>query len=118
MQGEPNQILQELAQLAHVDVMYEKLEPLRRGAHGFTDRQLEIFASISQTLACECLRHFAGLIRQPDAFEWLSDGCTVRSSLDEQLRRYLDDIASRAQLMLEDTIESAIRAETLHLPTG
>ncbi|CAJ0706225.1 MerR family transcriptional regulator [Ralstonia sp. 22111] len=116
--GELDQVLQELAQLVRVDAVYGKLEPLRRNARRFTDRQLEIFANASQTLACECPRHLVGLIRQLDAFERFSDGCAVRSSLDEQLHRYLGDVANRARLMLEDAMEFAIRAESLHPPAG
>ncbi|MWO20042.1 hypothetical protein, partial [Escherichia coli] len=59
-QGELDQVLQELAQLVRVDAVYGKLEPLRRNARRFTDRQLEIFANASQTLACECPRHLVG----------------------------------------------------------
>lgn len=115
---ELDQVLQELSQLVYVDAVYGKLEPLRRNARRFTDRQLDIFANASQTIACECPRHLVDLIRQLDAFERFSDGCAVRSSLDEQLHRHLGDVANRARLMLEDAMEFAIRAETLHPPPG
>jgi len=117
-QGELDQVLQELAQLVRVDAVYGKLEPLRRNARRFSDRQLEIFANASQTIACECPRHLVGLIRQLDAFERFSDGCAVRSALDEQLHRHLGDVANRARLMLEDAMEFAIRAETLNPPAS
>lgn len=116
--GELDQVLQELTQLVRVDAVYGKLEPLRRNARRFTDRQLEIFANASQTIACECPRHLVGLIRQLDAFERFSDSCAVRSTLDEQLHRHLGDVANRARLMLEDAMEFAIRAETLHPPAS
>lgn len=116
--SELDQILDELSQLVRVDAVYGKLQPLRRNARRFTDRQLEIFANASQTIACECPRHLVGLIRQLDAFERFSDGCAVRSALDEQLHRHLGDVANRARLMLEDAMEFAIRAETLHPPVG
>ena len=116
--SELDQILQELSQLVRVDAVYAKLQPLRRNARRFTDRQLEIFANASQTIACECPRHLVALIRQLDAFERFSDGCAVRSSLDEQLHRHLGDVANRARLMLEDAMEFAIRAETMHPPAS
>ena len=116
--GELDQVLHELTQLVRVDAVYGKLEPLRRNARRFTDRQLEIFANASQTIACECPRHLVDLIRQLDAFERFSDGCAVRSTLDEQLHRHLGDVANRARLMLEDAMEFAIRAETLHPPAS
>ncbi|WP_316903159.1 MerR family transcriptional regulator [Ralstonia mannitolilytica] len=115
-QAELDQILNELTQLVRVDVVYGKLEPLRRNARRFTDRQLDIFANASQTIACECPRHLVDLIRQLDAFERFSDGCAVRSTLDEQLHRHLGDVANRARLMLEDAMEFAIRAESMHPP--
>lgn len=116
--SELDQVLHELTQLVRVDAVYGKLEPLRRSARRFTDRQLEIFANASQTIACECPRHLVDLIRQLDAFERFSDGCAVRSTLDEQLHRHLGDVANRARLMLEDAMEFAIRAETLHPPAS
>lgn len=116
--SELDQVLHELTQLVRVDAVYGKLEPLRRNARRFTDRQLEIFANASQTIACECPRHLVDLIRQLDAFERFSDGCAVRSTLDEQLHRHLGDVANRARLMLEDAMEFAIRAETLHPPAS
>ncbi|WP_316657796.1 MerR family transcriptional regulator [Ralstonia condita] len=116
--SELDQVLEELSQLVRVDAVYGKLQPLRRNARRFTDRQLEIFANASQTIACECPRHLVDLIRQLDAFERFSDGCAVRSALDEQLHRHLGDVANRARLMLEDAMEYAIRAETMHPPAG
>ncbi|AET92589.1 putative transcriptional regulator, MerR family [Burkholderia sp. YI23] len=116
--SELDQILQELAQLVRVDAVYGKLQPLRRNARRFTDRQLEIFANASQTIACECPRHLVALIRQLDAFEHFSDGCVVRSSLDEQLHRHLGDVANRARLLLEDAMEFAIRSETMNPPAS
>lgn len=116
--SELDQVLHELTQLVRVDAVYGKLEPLRRNARRFSDRQLEIFANASQTIACECPRHLVDLIRQLDAFERFSDSCAVRSTLDEQLHRHLGDVANRARLMLEDAMEFAIRAETLHPPAS
>ena len=114
--GELDQVLQELVRLVRVDAMYGQLLPLQRNARRFTDRQLDLFANASQTIACECPRHLVDLIRQLDAFERFSDACAVRSPADEQLHRHLGDVTNRARLMLEDAMEYAIRVETLHPP--
>ncbi|REG51916.1 MerR-like DNA binding protein [Paraburkholderia sp. BL6669N2] len=77
----------------------------------YDDRELEVIASRSSTIACECPRHLAELVMKLSAFERYSDACTSRSAQDAALHRYLGDVSNRACAMVEAALERVAREE-------
>jgi MerR family transcriptional regulator, light-induced transcriptional regulator len=77
----------------------------------YDDRELEVIAGRSSTIACECPRHLAELVMKLSAFERYSDACTSRSAQDAALHRYLGDVSNRACAMVEAALERVAREE-------
>lgn len=82
-----------------------------RARRRYDDRELEVIASRSSAIACECPRHLAELVMKLSAFERYSDVCTSRSAQDAALHRYLGDVSNRACAMVEAALERVVREE-------
>lgn len=77
----------------------------------YSDEALAAIAGMSSTIACECPRHLADLVRQLSSFEQYSDDCMSRTPADAALHRYLAEVANRARAMFELALERVAREE-------
>ncbi|WP_181969766.1 MerR family transcriptional regulator [Paraburkholderia sp. DHOC27] len=108
---EKNQALQVLHDLSPQQQPRDALETYARTPRRYSDETLAAIAGRSSTIACECPRHLADLVRQLSAFEQYSDDCQSRSPADAALHRYLAEIANRARAMFELALERVAREE-------
>ena len=82
----------------------------------FDDEVLVQLAAASGTVACECPRHIAELVRQLGDFETYSSECTHRSPRDAELHGHLARVAGTARSMFEQALLRVAREEGLALP--
>lgn len=108
---EKNQVLQILHDLSPQQQPRDAMEIYARTPRRYSDETLTAIAGRSSTIACECPRHLADLIRQLSAFEQYSDQCESRSPADAALHRYLADVSNRARAMFELALERVAREE-------
>ena len=81
------------------------------------DAALVTLAGLSTTMACECPRHIAGLLRQLMHFEAYSRECTHSSPDDAALHAHLAEVSTRCRLAFEEALARVIAHEGL-LPGG
>jgi len=81
------------------------------------DAALVTLAGLSTTMACECPRHIAGLLRQLMHFEAYSRECTHSSPDDAALHAHLAEVSTRCRLTFEEALARVIAHEGL-LPGG
>lgn len=89
-------------------------QPPRR----FDDDALAQLAAASSTVACECPRHVAELVKLLGDFETYSAECIQRSPEDAALHSHLQRVAGSARAMFEDALLRVAEAESLPLPVG
>lgn len=77
------------------------------------DATLEVLASLSTTVACECPRHLAELLIQLGQFEAYSAQCASRDAEDAALHRDLQRVSGQARLLLEEALARVAQAEGL-----
>jgi DNA-binding transcriptional MerR regulator len=82
----------------------------------FDDEALVQLAAASGTVACECPRHLAEIVRQLSDFETYSAECTRRGAADAGLHRDLERVAGTARAMFEQALLRVAQAEGLALP--
>ena len=82
----------------------------------FDESALTHFVELSTSVACECPSHLAGLLLQISYFEKYSGECANRSSADEKLHAYLQQVAGSARMLFEKALEQVAIAECLPLP--
>jgi hypothetical protein len=82
----------------------------------FDDEALVRLAAASGTVACECPRHLAELVRQLSDFETYSAECTNRSAADAELHGHLERVAGTSRAMFEQALLRVAQAEGLDLP--
>lgn len=82
----------------------------------FDDDTLERLAAASGTMACECPRHVAELVRMLAHFEIYSAECVNRGPDDAALHSHLHRVAGTARAMFEDALARVAEAESLPLP--
>jgi MerR family transcriptional regulator, light-induced transcriptional regulator len=106
-----SQALQVLHDLSPHQQPRDSAEVYARTPRRYSDETLAGIAGRSTTIACECPRHLADLVRQLSAFEQYSDDCESRSPADAALHRYLAEVANRARAMFELALERVAREE-------
>lgn len=84
----------------------------------WTDATLAELAGLSTTIACECPRHLADLLRMLSGFEGYSAECASRGPADAALHRALQHAAGRSRRVLEDALERVVVHEGLLWPAG
>lgn len=84
----------------------------------FDDDTLVQLAAASGTMACECPRHVAELVRMLAHFETYSAECVHRGPDDAALHTHLHRVAGTARAMFEDALTRVATAEGLPLPGG
>ncbi len=89
----------------------DAVEMYARTPRRYSDENLAAIAGRSSTIACECPRHLADLIRQLSSFEQYSDDCMSRTPADAALHRYLAEVANRGRAMFELALERVVREE-------
>ena len=84
----------------------------------FDDDTLVQLAAASGTMACECPRHVAELVRMLAHFETYRAECVHRGPDDAALHTHLHRVAGTARAMFEDALTRVATAEGLPLPGG
>jgi DNA-binding transcriptional MerR regulator len=102
------QILRDLSPATQVR---DSVKAYARTPRRYSDEALALIAGRSSTIACECPRHLADLVRQLSSFEQYSDDCMSRTPADAALHRYLAEVANRARAMFELALERVAREE-------
>jgi DNA-binding transcriptional MerR regulator len=102
------QILRDLSPATQVR---DSVKAYARTPRRYSDEALALIAGRSSTIACECPRHLADLVRQLSSFEQYSDDCMSRAPADAALHRYLAEVANRARAMFELALERVAREE-------
>lgn len=77
------------------------------------DAALVELAGLSTTMACECPRHIAELLRQLAHFEAYSRDCTHRSPEDAALHAHLTQVAAQSRAWFEDALARVVAHEGL-----
>lgn len=74
------------------------------------DQALAALAGLSNTVACECPKHLAEILRQLSAFEVYTATCRQRSPEDAALHSYLGEVTAQAR----QQFEAALARVALH----
>ena len=82
----------------------------------FDDDTLMQLAADSSTVACECPRHIADLVRMLANFETYSTECVNRNPADAQLHEHLQQVSGVARALFESALLRVAQAEGLMLP--
>ena len=88
---------------------------IAKNSRRYTDAELLTLTEISSTIACECPRHLAEIVRLLVSFELYSTECAVRNQNDAALHRHLHEVTSAARTMLEQALERLVIEEGLVL---
>lgn len=94
---------------------------LRLGAPAprrFDDEALNLLASVSNSVHCECPRHLSEILLMLNSFERYSEQCAARTVADAKLHEQLNHAAGSARVLLEAALERLARADGLPLPAG
>jgi len=105
-----------IAALAGPDPAPPAVLPASAPARLFDDEALVQLAAASNTVACECPRHIAELVRLMSDFETYSGECSHRSPADAELHTHLQRVAGTARALFEQALLRVAQAEGLALP--
>lgn len=84
----------------------------------FDDQALQLLASVSNSVHCECPRHLSEILMMLNSFERYSEKCAARTVADARLHEQLNHAAGSARVLLEAALERLARADGLPLPPG
>lgn len=84
----------------------------------FDDQALQLLASVSNSIHCDCPRHLSEILLMLNSFERYSENCAARTVADARLHEQLNHAAGSARVLLEAALERLARADGLPLPPG
>lgn len=95
-----------------------RLMPGAPAARRFDDEALNLIATVSNSVHCECPRHLSEILLMLNSFERYSEQCASRTVADARLHEQLNHAAGSARVLLEAALERLARADGLPLPAG
>ncbi len=107
---DPLQWLRQVEPVAPPEPVSQSLQAPR-----FSRQRLAAIVRDNPTVECECPQHLARLVDSLVDFEQYSEQCQVENIEDAALHAELCALSGRARMLMEDALETVLRAEGLAL---